>query len=348
MMAYDGKAEAAQFCFEKAAKLAEPTDLMYSYLITAYGNCTEGGIHARIPKDRNMKRICQLYNEAWSKGLRLTARAKGASIVAHLLMGNIEKAEEIRGIHGPGEPKYKVLSEFMKSYSRRGDVAKTKEYYEELKAQMKDFIMPTFVYNNLMHVYGFHGDLDSQWKVFEEMKKNNVAPNQFSYSNIVRSYLLKDDIDSALKIYQDAKEQGMFISDATCLLMLNSMARTGQLEHFESVLEDIMTNRISAAYSMKWAGLLRGLVFCCLHAGKKDLALKLQLEHEVRLEVSSFVSYAENSSQRGEVDAVLNAIEFFKENDINPVALYVPLIKAYGKLRQNSTANSIHCNKLIF
>jgi len=257
-------------------------------------------------------------------------------------MGNIEKAEEIRGIHGPGEPKYKVLSEFMKSYSRRGDVAKTKEYYEELKAQMKDFIMPTFVYNNLMHVYGFHGDLDSQWKVFEEMKKNNVAPNQFSYSNIVRSYLLKDDIDSAVKIYQDAKEQGMFISDATCLLMLNSMARTGQLEHFESVLEDIMTNRISAAYSMKWAGLLRGLVFCCLHAGKKDLALKLQLEHEVRLEVSSFVSYAENSAQRGEVDAVLNAIEFFKENDINPVALYLPLIKAYDARKDSASIKAVY------
>ena len=46
--------------------------------------------------------------------------------------------------------------------------------------------------------------------------------------------LRRDDIDTALKIFQDAKEQGKFISDATCLLLLNSMARTGQLEHFES------------------------------------------------------------------------------------------------------------------
>ena len=38
-----------------------------------------------------------------------------------------------------------------------------------------------------------------------------------------------------------------------------------------------MTNRVASAYSMKWAGLLRGIVFCCLHAGKKDLALKIQL-----------------------------------------------------------------------
>ena len=42
-------------------------------------------------------------------------------------------------------------------------------------------------------------------------------------------------------------------------------------------LEDIMTNRVASAYSMKWGGLLRGIVFCCLHAGKKDLALKIQL-----------------------------------------------------------------------
>ena len=46
-------------------------------------------------------------------------------------------------------------------------------------------------YCGIIFSFKFSGDLDSQWKVFEEMKKNNVAPNQFSYSNIVRSYLLK-------------------------------------------------------------------------------------------------------------------------------------------------------------
>ncbi|XP_073231331.1 uncharacterized protein [Porites lutea] len=346
MMAFDGKAEAAQFCFEKAAKLAEPTDLMYSYLLLSYAHCSEGGIYARVPKDRNMKRICQLYNEMWSRGLRLTARAKGAACIAHLMMGDLEKAEEIRSTHGIGVPRYRVLSEFLKSYSKRGDVAKSQELYEELKEEMKNLTMPTFVYNSLLHVYGFHGDIDSQWKIFEEMKKNNVEPNQFSYSNIIRTYLHKDDIDTALKIFQDAKEQGKFISDATCLLLLNSMARTGQLEHFESALEDIMTNRVASAYSMKWGGLLRGMVFCCLHAGKKDLALKIQLEHEVRLEIPAFVAYAENSAKRGEVDAVLNAIEFFKENDINPAALYLPLIKAYDARKDPASVKALY-DKLV-
>ena len=53
---------------------------------------------------------------------------------------------------------------------------------------------------------------------------------------------------------------------------------------FFVALEDIMTNRVASAYSMKWGGLLRGIVFCCLHAGKKDLALKIQL-------VSSYVLF---------------------------------------------------------
>ena len=55
-------------------------------------------------------------------------------------------------------------------------------------------------------------------------------------------------------------------------------------------LEDILTNRIASAYSMKYAGLLRGLVFCCLHAGKKDLALKLQLVRCI-IKRSNFVKF---------------------------------------------------------
>ena len=37
----------------------------------------------------------------------------------------------------------------------------------------------------------FTGDFDSQWKVFEEMKQNDVKPNLFTFSNIMRTHLLK-------------------------------------------------------------------------------------------------------------------------------------------------------------
>lgn len=33
----------------------------------------------------------------------------------------------------------------------------SQELYEELKEEMKNLTMPTFVYNSLLHVYGFHG-----------------------------------------------------------------------------------------------------------------------------------------------------------------------------------------------
>ena len=45
-------------------KLEEPTELMYSALIQAYARCPEGGIHARVPKDRVRNRelsICQKW-----------------------------------------------------------------------------------------------------------------------------------------------------------------------------------------------------------------------------------------------------------------------------------------------
>ena len=36
----------------------------------------------------------------------------------------------------------------------------SQELYEELKEEMKNLTMPTFVYNSLLHVYGFHGNMN--------------------------------------------------------------------------------------------------------------------------------------------------------------------------------------------
>lgn len=47
-------------------------------------------------------------------------------------------------------------------------------------------------------------------------------------------FFFRDDVDNALKLFQDTKEQGLFITDSTCLLLLNTMGKTGRTEHFES------------------------------------------------------------------------------------------------------------------
>lgn len=49
------------------------------------------------------------------------------------------------------------------------------------------------------------------------------------------------------------------------------------------VVEDIITNRSTSGYNRKWMGMLRGLMFCCVHAGKNDLALKIQLVSPLEL-----------------------------------------------------------------
>ena len=51
---------------------------------------------------------------------------------------------------------------------------------------------------------------------------------------ILLFFFFRNDVDSALKIFQDTKEQGLFIRDSACLLLLNTMAKSGQTEHFES------------------------------------------------------------------------------------------------------------------
>lgn len=55
-----------------------------------------------------------------------------------------------------------------------------------------------------------------------------------SFNSYWSQCFFRDDVSTALKLFQDAKEQGSFIRDSTCLLLLNSMARSGQTEQFES------------------------------------------------------------------------------------------------------------------
>ncbi|KAJ7376372.1 hypothetical protein OS493_034893 [Desmophyllum pertusum] len=294
-----------------------------------------------------MRRIYQLFNTMSSKGFELTKRAAGAACIAHLATGQYDKAEEIRLIHGPGEPQFKVLYEFMRYYSKHGDVRKTLEVMEDMNKIRKTPAFPAFVYNNLLHAYGFHGDTESQWKVFDEMKQNNVEPNSRTYSKLMQGYLNQNDVNTALKIFQDGKEQDSFIENTTCILLLNCMARSGQTEHFESALEDIVANRLSIPKdNISTDSLLRGLVFCCVHAGKNDLALKLQLEHNVEIKPQIFDKLAENAGLRGEVDAVLNAIEFLKENNVQHSSLYLPLIRGYEHKRDVDSVKAVY-NKML-
>ncbi|RMX38775.1 hypothetical protein pdam_00024229, partial [Pocillopora damicornis] len=108
--------------------------------------------------------------------------------------------------------------------------------------------------------------------------------------------MARGDVKSALEIFGQAKEEGPFVSQGSALRLLNTMAKTGQTEKFDSAVEIPTEAR----------EMIRGLVFACVHAGKTDLALKLML-----------------------VQALLNAIEFLKENNVSPKEMYFHLIRAH-------------------
>lgn len=346
MMALDGKAEASQFCFDKLMELTEPTEIDVSYLITAYANCPEGGVRLADPRERNLKRIIQLFNLLWKKGVQPTNRAKGAACIAYMQTGQVERAEQIRNIHGIGEPKFRVLSQFMRTYAYQGDVAKTLEVYEQLKKVQASPTLPIYIYNNLLTLYGSHADPVSQEKVFEEMTQANVKPNGHTYSELMKTYVAKDDVTKAMKLYQDAKEQDLFPSHSVCLQLLNCMARSGQTEHFESVMEDVVANKMRFPLGKEPARFLAGLAYAAIHAGKKDLVVKLQLEHELELSSRLFIRHARNSGSRGEVNAILNIIEFLKENELDYSAMYAHLIDAYDARKDLDSVKAVY-NKLV-
>ena len=45
--------------------------------------------------------------------------------------------------------------------------------------------------------------------------------------------LIRQDIDGALAALKECKEAGLYATNGTCFLLLNTMAKTGKTEHFE-------------------------------------------------------------------------------------------------------------------
>ncbi|XP_020623169.1 uncharacterized protein LOC110060717 [Orbicella faveolata] len=178
------------------------------------------------------------------------------------------------------------------------------------------------------------------------MTQSNVKPNNYTYSELMKTFIMKDDVTNAMRLFQDAKEQDLFPTHSVCLQFLNCMARSGQTEHFESVLEDVVANKIRFRLGKDPGRFLAGLVYAAVHAGKKDLVVKLQLEHEMTLSAKFFIRHARNSGGRGEVNAVLNIIEFLKENNLDYAAMYSPLIDAYDARQDLDSVKAVY-NKLV-
>ncbi|PFX25555.1 Leucine-rich PPR motif-containing protein, mitochondrial [Stylophora pistillata] len=343
MMSIDGKAEAAQFCFDKIKEENELVGLDYSRLIEAYGRCPISGIRKGLGDEKGIQKVKELYSEISLKGITMTKFARGVVYIAFLKSGEVEQAEDIKFIHGEGFPTFIVMNEFMRAYSQRGDVKKTLEYFEMLKEIHDERGMPAFVYNELIFCYGRHDDVVSQMKVLAEMDELGLKTVQRTFSPIVHSFCRRGDIKSALEIFRRAKEDGPFLGKSSLIVLLNTMVKLGQTEHFESVLEDcrhffarVVRDRDDAQETIK------KLVFACLHAEKYDLALKLMLENDVNLDSFTLSTPARNAGWKGEVQAVLNAIKFMKENNVDPKMLYRDLIRAYDFHRDLDAIKAVY------
>ncbi|CAH3152703.1 unnamed protein product [Pocillopora meandrina] len=343
IMAFDGKAEAAQFCFDKLKEETEPSGLDYCRLIEAYGRCPDKGIRGGLTDEKAIKKIKDLYGELSFKAVKLTKFAKGVVYTAFLRSGDVEQAEEIKSIHGEGYPVFLVTNEFIKAYAERGDVKKTLEYFERVKEISTKKDLPPFVYNQLVYCYGFHGDTDSQMKVLAEMEEKGVRKLPKTFSSVIFSFCRKSDVKSALEIFGQAKEEGPFVSQGSALRLLNTMAKTGQTEKFDSVLEDCLHHSVKAVEIPTEAReMIRGLVFACVHAGKTDLALKLMLENDVFLNANTLFKPARSAGWKGEVQALLNAIEFLKENNVSPKEMYFHLIRAHDFHRDLDAIKAVY------
>lgn len=343
MMSIDGKAEAAQFCFDKMKEENELVGLDYSRLIEAYGRCPISGIRKGLGDEKGVQKVKELYSEISLKGITMTKFARGVVYIAFLKSGEVEQAEDIKFIHGEGFPTFIVMNEFMRAYSQRGDVKKTLEYFEMLKEIHDERGMPAFVYNELIFCYGRHDDVVSQMKVLAEMDELGLKTVQRTFSPIVHSFCRRGDIKSALEIFRRAKEDGPFLGKSSLIVLLNTMVKLGQTEHFESVLEDcrhffarVVRDRDDAQETIKQ------LVFACLHAEKYDLALKLMLENDVNLDSFTLSTPARNAGWKGEVQAVLNAIKFMKENNVDPKMIYRDLIRAYDFHRDLDAIKAVY------
>ncbi|XP_048576750.1 leucine-rich PPR motif-containing protein, mitochondrial isoform X2 [Nematostella vectensis] len=328
IFAFIGESRAAQFCFDNYKKLVEPNGTIFSLLISAYGHSKDGGFFSGPLKYKNPRKVVDLYEEMTNLDLTPDNRSKSYIIMSYLALGKITEADAAKErFGGLGALTYRVQTQYLMYYAEKGDVENVERVMRELKS-MENVHLSTYPYTLAMGVYKYHGDVESQRKLLDEMKAADLRPNGFTYGEMMRTHLFREDTDGALQILEEAKSNNAYPSLGSCIYLLNACAKTLSPERLEKVVMDMHTDITQGQFKGSPSVFAHALIYTCVSVDRNDLAARIMKETSNH-NPQQYTVNATSAARRGESESIMKCIRFLNENGMDSTSLLIPLMRSY-------------------
>ncbi|XP_022886668.1 pentatricopeptide repeat-containing protein At4g21705, mitochondrial [Olea europaea var. sylvestris] len=178
-----------------------------------------------------------------------------------------EAAERYFGNLSDLEKNEKTYGALLNCYVREGSLDKTLTHMQRMKDKG---YASSLAYNNLMTLYKKTGQLEKIPDVLSEMKRNGIAPNNFSYRICIRSYGERSDLNGMEKLAEEIRNQpdisidwATYSNMAYCLIKANEKEKA---LHYLKKLEEKL-DKDALGYNH--------LISLYAHLGNKDEMMRL-------------------------------------------------------------------------
>ncbi|KAJ7297523.1 hypothetical protein O6H91_Y051500 [Diphasiastrum complanatum] len=154
----------------------------------------------------------------------------------------------------------------IQAFGKLGEIEKAEKGFKKMQEMGP---LKADQYNSLLSVYVNKGMLQRAEELFHSMLKIGCQPNGRSYHNLVLGYLKQNQTEKALQVLRDFQENiayaGTFSCYETMVLILQALAKNGDVRNAENVFQDIKREKRSIDVFL-YNTLLKAYVHAGMHA----------------------------------------------------------------------------------
>ena len=176
--------------------------------------------------------------------------------------------------HGkPHEPAY--ITPLMYAYARVGDVKRTTEVFDSLKANY-NIVPDTYCWNILLYAHARSQHPDETFKAFERMRQEQVRPDAYTFGTLMGVCSTSGDTQAVHQLIDQARRLGIPGTTDMVTTLIESYCLNDEVESAQHLVDSATKMRLQGSPTRMWNTLLR------YHAFQRDPDAVLSTQTRMR------------------------------------------------------------------
>lgn len=127
-----------------------------------------------------------------------------------------------------------VSSALLDMYAKRGSITESEKVFNEMSERNQ------FVWTSIISAYSSHGDFEFVMNSFQEMVKENIAPDLITFLSVLTACNRKGMVDKGYEIFNSmTKDYNLEPSHEHYSCMVDMLGRAGRLKEAEELMSEV-------------------------------------------------------------------------------------------------------------